>query len=389
MWSYQIVPRLFSMFLVLCMMACTLYEFYSEKEQVVFDRLMFHPTDTFKILSRLAYLLFYVFQPNISLSIFKTSTTLSRASRYRLAVNVASTLCGWDFRERKSKDEYGQHLPREMYPHLISVIELALDMILPSILPAAFKLYDLSRYGPSKIMLGTYSPPTAFESLHSNYNLWFPASNRQTNSTLVICYVGFSAVAKFTAFIATFIAWDLDHCPPAAECLYSNDDIDSVHHLCREFFYFIVLNILRSVGGYLIVPNLLVKLLGRRRIKLRIVPIFFHGMIMYGIPLYEATPMIVIVLGCSKLEERMVTASRRKCWEVKYISKRLFQNLKEKYQFAHTLTTVLRSPVNTLNHLITTFSRPINLGEITEMSIGQILCRCRQSYSLRTDTIKP
>ena len=54
-------------------------------------------------------------------------------------------------------------------------------------------------------------------------------------------------------------------------------------------------------------------ILGRRRIKLQIVPISFHGMMMYGIPLYEATPMIMIILGCS--EERMVTASRRKCWE--------------------------------------------------------------------------
>ena len=26
-------------------------------------------------------------------------------------------------------------------------------------------------------------------------------------------------------------------------------DVDSVHHPCREFFYFIILNMLRSVGG--------------------------------------------------------------------------------------------------------------------------------------------
>ena len=58
-----------------------LYEFYSEKGQVVSDRLMFHFTDTFKTLSRLAfllYLLFYVYQPNISLSIF--DNVVSRVS---------------------------------------------------------------------------------------------------------------------------------------------------------------------------------------------------------------------------------------------------------------------------------------------------------------------
>ena len=50
-----------------------LYEFYFKKGQVVSDRLMFHLTGTFKTLSRLAfllYLLFYAYQPNISLSIF-------------------------------------------------------------------------------------------------------------------------------------------------------------------------------------------------------------------------------------------------------------------------------------------------------------------------------
>ena len=156
-----------------------LYEFYSEKGQVVSDRLMFHLTDTFKTLSRLASLLLYVYQPNILLSIFDNVIS-------RVDTDWPSTLCGWDFRERRSTDEYGQYVPREICLHPISVIELALDMNLPSILPAA--LYDPSRYSPSKIMLRTYSPPTAFELLLSQSTNQF--------DFLVICYVGFSAVAK-------------------------------------------------------------------------------------------------------------------------------------------------------------------------------------------------
>ena len=51
-------------------------------------------------------------------------------------------------------------------------------------------------------------------------------------------------------FIATFIARDLNHRPPAAECLNRNDDnTDLIIHPYRESFYFIMLNILRSVGG--------------------------------------------------------------------------------------------------------------------------------------------
>ena len=146
MWSYQIVPWMFSIFLVLCMMACTLYEFYSEKGQVVSDHLMFHLTDTFKILSRLAYLLFYIYQPSILLSIFKTSATLSRASR----TNWPSTLHQLSvdgILENEGQQTSMANISLAKCIHILSVIEPALDTILPwpSILPAV--LYNLSRYG--------------------------------------------------------------------------------------------------------------------------------------------------------------------------------------------------------------------------------------------------
>ena len=120
-------------------------------------------------------------------------------------------------------------------------------MNLPSILPAA--LYDLSRYGPSKIMLGTHSPPTAFELLLSQIcGSPLPIDKPVRLSRDMLCRVLRGREAS-QRVIATFIARDLDHRPPAADCLNSNDDMDSAHHPCRESFYFIMLNILRSVGG--------------------------------------------------------------------------------------------------------------------------------------------
>ena len=120
-------------------------------------------------------------------------------------------------------------------------------MNLPSILPAA--LYDLSRYGPSKIMLGTYSPPTAFELLLSQIcGSPLPIDKPTRLSREMLCQVLRGREAS-QRFIITFIARDLNRRSPATECLHRNDDTDALNHPCRESFYFIMLNILRSVGG--------------------------------------------------------------------------------------------------------------------------------------------
>jgi hypothetical protein len=58
-----------------------LYDFFPDKGQVVSDRLLLHFTDTFKTLCPLAFplfLLFYGYQPSISLSIF--DNVVSRVS---------------------------------------------------------------------------------------------------------------------------------------------------------------------------------------------------------------------------------------------------------------------------------------------------------------------
>ena len=120
-------------------------------------------------------------------------------------------------------------------------------MNISSILPAA--LYDLSRYGPSKIMLGTYSPPTAFELLLSQIcGSPLPIDKPTRLSRDMLCQILRGREAS-QRFIATFIARDLNGRSPAVECLNGNDDIDALNHPCRESFSFIMLNILRSVGG--------------------------------------------------------------------------------------------------------------------------------------------
>ena len=165
----------------------------------------------------------------------------------RLDSDWPSTLCGWDYRERRATDEYGRYLARDFCPHPILVIELALDMNLPSILPAA--LYDLSRYGPSKIMLGTSSPPTAFELLLSQLcGSPLPIHQPAQLPRDLLCRIlrGREAAQRF---IATFIARDLNCRPPSAECLNRNEDRNATSRPCHESFYFIMLNILRSVGG--------------------------------------------------------------------------------------------------------------------------------------------
>ncbi|KAF9561502.1 hypothetical protein CPC08DRAFT_635317 [Agrocybe pediades] len=164
----------------------------------------------------------------------------------RLAADWPSTLAEWDRRERKSTDESGRYVPRDFCPHPILVIELALDMNLPTILPAA--LYDLSRYGPSKIMTGTTSPTTAYDRLLSELTgepLLPERPVRLSRDLLCRTLRGREATQRY---MASFIAKEL-HCrAPSQDCL-NREEKDNPSQPCHESFYFIMLNILRSVGG--------------------------------------------------------------------------------------------------------------------------------------------
>ncbi|KAJ7711892.1 hypothetical protein B0H16DRAFT_1343346 [Mycena metata] len=182
----------------------------------------------------------------------------------RLDLDWPSTLAGWDQREHAATDAQGHYTPRLACPHPILVIHLALDLGLASLLPAA--LYDLARYGPSKIMAGTPAPPLA---------LAFPSESLRTPAAaaaaarqpitlppalLIATYRGREAAQRY---LASFITTHLQRRAPAPDCLYRSpspsdsrslapEDARSPEYAsrpCRDSFYFIMLNLLRSVGG--------------------------------------------------------------------------------------------------------------------------------------------
>lgn len=156
----------------------------------------------------------------------------------RLELDWPSTLAGWDHREQTATDAFGHYAPRASCPHPILVIDLALDLGLSSLLPTA--LYDLARYGPSKIMSGTPAPPLSFA--------FERAAPRKpailSPALLIITFRGREAAQRY---MSDFVIKELQGRPPASDCLYLEEDVPS--RMCRESFYFIMLNILRSVGG--------------------------------------------------------------------------------------------------------------------------------------------
>ncbi|KAF9527872.1 hypothetical protein CPB83DRAFT_855338 [Crepidotus variabilis] len=166
----------------------------------------------------------------------------------RLEADWPKTLAEWDAREQRCTDANGRYTPRDHYPHPILVIELALDMYLPAILPAA--LYDLSRYGPSKILLGSGAPITAFQRMIGQ--LANPPGQTRPErpvrlSRELLCRA-LRGREETQRTMASFIEKEL-HCrAPSPECLYRLDK-DRPSKLCHESFYFIMLNVLRSVGG--------------------------------------------------------------------------------------------------------------------------------------------
>ncbi|CAK5279945.1 unnamed protein product [Mycena citricolor] len=164
----------------------------------------------------------------------------------RLDLDWPSTLAGWDQREASATDAQGHYSPRAACPHPVLTIEFAIDLDLRTLLPAA--MYDLARYGPSKILSGT-----APVKKHS-----FGATSRQdpaqetdkprlttlSPALLVAVYRGREQAQKF---LSDFVVEELQGRAPARDCAHSEDSAAS--RWCRESFYFIMLNVLRSVGG--------------------------------------------------------------------------------------------------------------------------------------------
>ena len=192
----------------------------------------------------------------------------------RLAHDWPTTLADWDRREAEATDASGRYAPRDAYAHPVLAINLALELGVPEVLPSAF--YDLSRYGPSRILAGARALPPVFAAPD-------PCASRspddgcsttrkpplQGDGKPPLIHLSHNSLIRTLRgrelaqlYISSFLARALEHHPSAA-CLYSaragssgagagmlpGSTAASRSAHCTESFYFIHLNVLRSVGG--------------------------------------------------------------------------------------------------------------------------------------------
>lgn len=149
------------------------------------------------------------------------------------------SLENWDIRERDAIDNDGKYSPRLLSPHPVLVVNLAreLDGIAFS-LPSA--LYDLSRYGPKKIVSGSVSPPPLVFSNSS------PPSQKFAHlSTHDLLHV-LTGREHGQRFMTAFVEHTLRHPSISPECNHKQVDGSQT---CGQSFYYIMLNTLRSIGG--------------------------------------------------------------------------------------------------------------------------------------------
>ena len=123
-----------------------------------------------------------------------------------------------------------------MCAHPILVIELALELGLRELLPAA--LYDLSRYGPSKIFAGTITADHSADPLASSSVV--AAAKRLESS--VLCWT-LRGRQQAQIYMANFVQVEIQDRQPSRYCPRR------VRKECRDSFYFIALNLLRAIGG--------------------------------------------------------------------------------------------------------------------------------------------
>ncbi|CAL1715654.1 unnamed protein product [Somion occarium] len=170
---------------------------------------------------------------------------LRRRCLLRLRSDWPVTLEAWDTRERIATEDSGRYNPRDAYPHPLLVINLALELDIIDILPTAY--YDLSRYGPRRIVSGTPLPPpllfapcTSPEPVDTPMDPEFLKLNYEE---LRVVFLGRESAQRH---LAAFIERELASRPISKGCLNKHNDAGRV---CRESFYYIMLNVLRAVGG--------------------------------------------------------------------------------------------------------------------------------------------
>ncbi|KAG7094042.1 hypothetical protein E1B28_007663 [Marasmius oreades] len=165
----------------------------------------------------------------------------------QLSADWPTTLDAWDTRESEATDERGVYLPRESSAHPVVVIELANEMGLVDLLPSAF--YDLSRYGPSKILVGAPGRARLLQKEKTQKNCDQDLETSKpvtlTEDLFVRTLQGREQAQRFLhSFIMTHI-WNR---APSVDCFYQSE-YGSGGRACQESFYFITLNVLRAVGG--------------------------------------------------------------------------------------------------------------------------------------------
>ncbi len=157
-----------------------------------------------------------------------------------LGLDWPSTLEGWDLREKDAVDDAGRYSPRDTCPHPILVINLAKELDLSHLLPAAF--YDLSRYGPRRIVSGTPNPalscsPPPDSSSSESQTLYLDRDE------LRMILIGREAGQRF---LSSFIEAELNSRSIATDCTNRQHDEGRA---CRDSSYYVMLNVLRAVGG--------------------------------------------------------------------------------------------------------------------------------------------
>ncbi len=169
----------------------------------------------------------------------------------RLSMDWPDTLAAWDSRELEAMDALGRYNPRLRFAQPIHVINFAREIGHHSVLPSAF--YDLCRYSPSKIIEGAPSLRPVTEAIRpsaviSSAGQVEPNTDTFTNVHLSASDARLVLVGRETAqrALASFIEEELSSRNIAADCHNRERDGGRV---CRESFYFIMLNLLRSIGG--------------------------------------------------------------------------------------------------------------------------------------------
>ncbi len=183
---------------------------------------------------------------------------------YRLFLDWPISLYLWDQRESLATSPSGVYFARGARPHPILVIQLALEIGIPSVLPAAF--YDLSRYSPYRIVTGTTrhvlvydvvvgnNPPVPidppeqdFEEALNPTSECTPNPNPVQLSHQLLCKTLRGREAS-QRYVTMFCSNELHQRQPGPTCLYKHRP-DLQRKRCVETFEYIALNLMRSVGG--------------------------------------------------------------------------------------------------------------------------------------------